>query len=59
MQAAKLGMETLTNHLTVPHDHGPDQRIGAHPTAPTLGQLQRPSQLGPVRGCQLGIHVTD
>ena len=42
VQPAELGVEALADHLAVADDHGADQRIGADPPAPALGQLQRP-----------------
>ena len=59
VQPAQLGMKPLADHLAVTHDHGADQRIRADSPAPALGKLQRPPQVRPIRGCELGVHATD
>jgi len=45
MQAAELGVETLADHLAVVHDHRADERVRAHLSAATLGELQGPAEV--------------
>jgi hypothetical protein len=59
MQATKLSVKPLADHLTVPDNNSSDERIGTDPPAPTLGKLQRPRKLAPIRACELRIHRTD
>jgi hypothetical protein len=40
MQPTKLSVKSLTNHFTIPHKHSSDQRVWAHVSPPTFGQLQ-------------------
>jgi hypothetical protein len=59
MQVPQLSMKPLADHLSVPHNHSSDKRIGADFPAPTLCKLKRPLQMGLIRACELRIHRTD
>ena len=59
VNATELGVEALADHLSVADDDGADQRVRADPPAPALGELQRPPEVSPIRGCELGVHATD
>ncbi len=59
MKPAQLGMKPLADHLAIPHNHGPNQRIRADPATPTLGKLQSPLQMPKIRDCELPVHATD
>jgi hypothetical protein len=45
VQSAELRMESLADHILVPHENGPDQRIRADPAATAFGELERPAQV--------------
>ncbi len=45
VDAAQLGMMALADHLSVSHENGADDRIGADPSAPQLRKLQGTAKL--------------
>jgi len=52
VQLAERLMAALADRLAVAHDHRPDERIRAHPSPPSLRQLQRPPKVIPIAICQ-------
>ncbi len=59
MQASKLRMKPLANHLALAHNNSSDKGIGTDPPTPALGKLQRPREMAPIRAWELRIHRTD
>ena len=59
VQIAKLGVESLADHLASPHHDSSDERIGTDSPPPALRKLKRPPQWLLIRACELGIHETD
>src|SRR4029077_529378 len=45
MQLAELGVETLSDHLTVAHEHGADQRIRAGVASTALREIEGSAQI--------------
>jgi hypothetical protein len=59
VQATKLSVKPLADHLIATNQGSSDKRIGTDPPTPTLRKLQRPRKMAPVRACELRIHRTD